>query len=76
MFPGVAGAFPGSVDPPQPPRTLAETGLPVSVLENLLLKTLYVQGGADTARLSEIVRLTAGSIMEHYGACWIKLDRC
>ena len=64
MFPGVAGAFPGSVDPPQPPRTLAETGLPVSVLENLLLKTLYVQGGADTARLSEIVRLPSELLAE------------
>jgi hypothetical protein len=64
LFPGLAPAFPGSVDPPLPPRTLAETGLPPCVLKKLLLKTVYVHGGSDCQRLSEVLGLSAAILEE------------
>ena len=48
---------PAPVPAPQPPRNLSESGLSISQLNDLLLKTLYVHGvlqGNDLARLTRL----------------------
>lgn len=64
---------------PSEPRTIEETGLPMSVIESLICKCLAVSGAASGRALAETVCLPFRALEETLGALRARqcvLDGC